>query len=617
MHIFTRLLFARTISKKHLLLIFLCYGSIHTASAQCVCGVDMVQDLTVQDSCCYSLQIDGTFCPNYTYGRFSINTFTSQQNCEIYSLTGIGGTTTFIDGNDRLAYVDPGASGWPLQPGVDLIIAEICFQHGTSPLSDVLIQLEEFDDNGVDTGPFCRDMARVNSSCSYSPPIDCSCSIDITQTNPNECCYEVGIEFTGTDCANLNYQSIDLTTVSSSIATCDITELRPNPGFQASAIINNSSGTFTSPTNLGNVSGRQVLGEICLANAKIALPVITARATDSSGTQNYCQRITEQFVGCFAATSCDTASTYNNIIGDLDGNIVTNVIYAGADKMIVTGLKSNFTTNDFYGTITQIDLVTQTVDFTSQGPLGSWYSDAAYHEVTGDIYAVGTMNINTANPKSLLAVVASDGSCLDIQEYDLGDRESFDRIIYHPNAISGMGDLYISGSKENTTSGFKNFVMNLVDQNTIIWNKEITDPRAATLNLNLAPVPGGGVILMGESTNQTGLFCEFDRTGNLINDRESGNLVVNFRDAYVQPTNEKVLIGTWGDEAIIVSLDASNNHIDGKSFLDYTYFNNITFDGSTYYVSAIIGNDPFSNQEHHIIEFVPVSYTHLTLPTKA
>jgi len=543
-------------------------------------------------------------CPGISFGTIGVNTaFSALNPCNISSVNSFGVAQESINGtNDFVSFTPLG--GWNNVPNVPLDVAEICFTNGPA-ISLVELTMEGYDNTGQ-LAASCPNFVEVDATCSSTPILDCTCQIDYMQTA--DCCYEIGVTFTGMDCPTLNFQAIDINTAAVAANPCKILSVTPATGIVAGPISqNNTLVTLGSSTNLGATNQRQVLADLCVNDGINPLSAVEVKISEQTNAVPGCSDILELQATCIPPTPLD------KLIGDQDDNVPIKVIPVGSDKMQILANVDRGGVN--YGTLTQYDLATQTKDWDMESPPNIYYSDVAYHPIVKRSYIVGfTLPVGIGgvlqDNKSVISVIDQIGQCDKVVTHDQTGREQLRKILYHPNPSNAKYDFYITGAKNatSTPSALDDLILfNMDDDCQINWFRKINHTGDDEMYRGIIPRPNGdGVIIVGnDSNNNRGVWVEYDHLGSQLKSRIH-NLEEDLYDGHLFSNDHLLLVGSnqTNKEAVITLWDRNNNNnnwLSGIRFSDLREFQELVFDGQFFWTVAQLKGGP--TPENHIVKF--------------
>jgi len=569
----------------------------------CVCSIDLRPDPNF--ICCYDIiaeQIGGQ-CFNSTYGNIQINTINGgSQTSSMYDEQGYLGNNAVLTGTSMLDIVPP-TGGWGFLPGVSsLNVGRVCFDNGTNP-ENVNLSWQGTGPGG--TALSCANSVPINASCPR--PIDCSCILDYQQVD--ECCYEVGVTYTGADCPNLSFTDVVIDATANPGFECEIWDATPAAGAVAGQTITASpittgttQVTFSSSTNLGNISARQVIGEVCfnnginptISNAKVSI-------MDNSNSGIECEETIE-------AETCEDPVFGDKLLGDSLSNIPVKVIPVGFNKMQV--LANTEENGQNYGVLLQYDLSSGIVDWFHKSDPGMIYNDVAYHPGVRTSYIVGftSTDPNLDNESMITTVDKFNGYCIDVVTYAQTGREFFKKIEYVPTSNGVDDELYIVASKNPALPADDKDLLYLMNIKTNLvqnWYEEVnhTPWRDDEMFRGIIPRPNNdGVMIVGnDSNNNRGAWVEIDGNGGYINDRILDDRI-DLYDGHIFNNLDKLLVGEEFNvrQAIITLWDQNDVMIDGLIFPSLKSFEELVFDGTHFYAIAHRKAPP---EENVIVKF--------------
>ncbi len=340
------------------------------------------------------------------------------------------------------------------------------------------------------------------------------------------------------------------------------------------------------------------IGTICLQNFQPgAVPVFELSVLAQPGQE--CLIPASESV----SISCDVPKNdLSKIYGDANNNFPQKIKHFD-DGFYVAGVREDMGLN--YATFSKFDIVTGALvwDFTMMEP--SVFNDFAFDINTGEIMLVGAtepavINGVPQNNESILVRVNATGSLVYSKRYQQTGRESFNRIIRHPNT-SLTFPYFILGTKNPPgtppyptppSDVDRVFVISMDDAGTLGWAKEFDYDGSNSPNdefaLGIFPRTTGNastnrnIIITGyDPQNQDGILVEINGLLGNIASAKRYDEPVKIYDGMNIGGGTYVLVGqdVVSGKAFYERVGSNFQHLDGKLFDEIKEFREVTIDG--------------------------------------
>ncbi len=561
----------------------------------CVCNVGMLAD--PNDPCKYDVFATTTGdCTGITFNNIDVNSLiNAAQSSTIIGVSNLAtGTTSTINSATNIDLDN--ATGWPLN-NVPYNIAQVEFGNGPNNAT-TRVRMTGVISGGA-PAVFCDGFFNVDATC-VTTPTDCSCQLDLTRID--DCCYEVGVTFSGADCASMNYNQVDFNSASIPALASEIQALIPELGLTATPLSGgNTMGSITSPSNLAIAIGTRIpIGEVCLKNpVNPTVASLSVSMMDAGLLGMSCQ-------DTYEVTACPEPIPFDKLIGDSLSNVPIKIIPVGFNKLQVLANTDDNGVN--YGVLIQYDFSSSTIDWIHRSDPNIFYADVVFHPGVQTSYIVGNVPQSASVPdnEGVITTVDLTGQCVDVALFQQTGREQFRKIIYHPSSSFNDHDLYIVGAKNASLPASQNDILFLTNIQTNLvenWYTRINHTGDDEMYRGIIPKPNGdGVVIVGnDSNNNRGAWVEIDDSGNYLDDRILDDRI-DLYDGAVLPGGEKLLLGSdFGNRQAIITLwDGGGALFDGIRIPELKEFQELTYDGSFYYTVAQTTAAP---NENVIVQF--------------
>ncbi|MBK8562472.1 MAG: T9SS type A sorting domain-containing protein [Saprospiraceae bacterium] len=284
------------------------------------------------------------------------------------------------------------------------------------------------------------------------------------------------------------------------------------------------------------------LGRICLSSAPSGFVNFSA-VMGQPGNPCDIPLTTSQFM----VPACSNPVLFEKIYGDAEENRPT-AVKAFGDGIYVSGYRVVGGTE--YATFTKFDLATGALMWEKQLSTPSRALDFEYDPIADEFLLIGWSSpFPAANNRSFLIRMDDQGVHVFSKFYDQLGRESFNRIVRHPNPTNPNFPFYILGRKNPANFQFQFndevVLFNLDNSGSFNWLREYpytTNPTDDEFSLGLVPYTNGDLILTGTTVSNDGALVKINGTTGAANLYRFTNQALDIYDAILHPCDGRLII---------------------------------------------------------------------------